>query len=174
LKLSIGGPRVKREISIGGTPHTVELERTGDALTFRFDENPAGTASIAGAEPGVYSVLLNGRSYRACVTRSAQGIAVEVGGQIFEIEILDPRAPRRQSSGLPGEGKQTLIAPMPGKIVRILIAQGDTVETGQGLIVIEAMKMQNELKALRPGRVVSLAVAEGAAVAAGDVLAVVE
>lgn len=165
---------MKREITIDGTPHILELERASETITFRFDGGKPDSASVVSAEPGVYSVLLNGRSYRASVTRSVQGIAIEVAGRIFEIEIQDPRAPRRNASGLPGEGKQTLIAPMPGKIVRILVAQGDTVETGQGLIVIEAMKMQNELKALRPGRVVSLAVAEGAAVAAGDVLAVVE
>jgi biotin carboxyl carrier protein len=165
---------MKREITIGGIPHTLELERTAETVSFRFDGGGTNTASIVPTEPGVYSVLLNGRSYRAAVSRSAQGIAIEIAGRIFEIEIQDPRAPRRNASGLPGEGKQTLIAPMPGKIVRILIAQGDTVETGQGLIVIEAMKMQNELKALRPGRVVSLAVAEGTAVAAGDVLAIVE
>ncbi len=165
---------MKREITIDGSPHTLELERTAETITFRFDDGKPNSASAVSAGPGVYSVLLNGRSYRASVTRSVQGIAIEVAGRIFEIEIQDPRAPRRNASGLPGEGKQTLIAPMPGKIVRILVAQGDTVETGQGLIVIEAMKMQNELKALRPGRVVSLAVAEGAAVAAGDVLAVVE
>jgi biotin carboxyl carrier protein len=165
---------MKREITIGGLPHTLEFEQAGETFRFRFDDGHAGAASIVAAESGVYSVLLDGRSYRACVTRSAQGIAVEVDGRIFEIEIRDPRAPRRQSSNLPGEGKQTLIAPMPGKIVRILVAQGDAVEPGQGLIVIEAMKMQNELKALRAGRVVSLAVAEGAAVAAGDILAVVE
>ncbi len=165
---------MKRELTIGGKPHTLELERNGDTLRFRFDGRDPRLASAVPAEPGIYSVLLGGRSHRASIARSADGISIEVGGRVFEIEIQDPRAPRRHSGALPGEGRQTLTAPMPGKIVRVLIAQGDTVETGQGLIVIEAMKMQNELKALRPGKVVSLVVAEGAAVAAGDVLVVVE
>jgi biotin carboxyl carrier protein len=63
---------------------------------------------------------------------------------------------------------------MPGKVVRVLASEGDTVSAGQGIVVIEAMKMQNELKAPRPGRLVSLAVREGETVAAGAVLAVVE
>jgi biotin carboxyl carrier protein len=72
------------------------------------------------------------------------------------------------------EGRQTLSAPMPGKVVRILVNEGDPVERGQGLVVIEAMKMQNELKSPKAGRVVSISASEGAAVAAADVLAVVE
>ena len=72
------------------------------------------------------------------------------------------------------EGLQTVVAPMPGKIVRVLIAPGDAVETGQGLIVVEAMKMQNEIKATRAGRVLSVAVKEGATVSAGEILATIE
>lgn len=165
---------MKRELTIGGRPHTLEFERDGEVFSFRFDGDSCRVASIVCIQPGVYSVLLDGRSYVASVTRSADGIVVETGERTFEIEVRDPRESRRRSDVLPGEGKQTLAAPMPGKIVRVLVAQGDAVEAGQGLIVIEAMKMQNELKAVRPGRVVSLSVAEGAAVASGDVLIVVE
>jgi biotin carboxyl carrier protein len=63
---------------------------------------------------------------------------------------------------------------MPGKVVRVLVAQGDLVEAGQGIAVVEAMKMQNELKAPRGGRIASLSTHEGATVAAGEVLAVIE
>ncbi|HSB13592.1 MAG TPA: acetyl-CoA carboxylase biotin carboxyl carrier protein subunit, partial [Bryobacteraceae bacterium] len=65
-------------------------------------------------------------------------------------------------------------APMPGKVVRVLAAEGDLVEAGQGLLVVEAMKMQNEVKAPKAGRVAALAAREGGTVAAGDVLAVIE
>ena len=72
------------------------------------------------------------------------------------------------------KGARPLVAPMPGKVVRFLVTANSTVEAGQGVVVVEAMKMQNEIKSPKKGRVVKLAVAEGAAVNAGDVLAIVE
>ena len=67
-----------------------------------------------------------------------------------------------------------MLAPMPGKVVRIIAKQGDSIEAGKGVLVVEAMKMQNELKATKSGTVQKIMVAEGAAVNAGDVLAIVE
>ena len=130
--------------------------------------------SIVEVEPGVYSVLLNGTSYLAQVTRNGSSAKVEVRGQLFEVEILDPRAPKRRGGGPAGEGRQTILSPMPGKIVRLLVREGDSVEAGQGIVVMEAMKMQNELKALHGGVVVSLPVSEGATVTAGQTLASIE
>ena len=72
------------------------------------------------------------------------------------------------------EGRQNVTAPMPGKVVRLLVADGDSVQAGQGIAVVEAMKMQNEMKAPRSGRVAALAVHEGDTVGAGAVLAVIE
>jgi biotin carboxyl carrier protein len=63
---------------------------------------------------------------------------------------------------------------MPGKVVRVLVAPGDEVTAGQGLLVVEAMKMQNEMKSVRPGRVVSIGAVEGATVTAGEILATIE
>jgi biotin carboxyl carrier protein len=87
------------------------------------------------------------------------------------------RDPRRRS-GQRGRhglgGSQQVISPMPGRVVRLLVAQGDEVSAGQGLVVVEAMKMQNELKAPRDGRVLTLTAREGATIAAGEVLAVIE
>lgn len=122
----------------------------------------------------MFSVLMDGVSYTAQASRNGASVTVEVGGRVFDLEIVDPRAPRRKAGGLGGEGRQTLSAPMPGKIVRLLAKVGDAVEPGQGIVVMEAMKMQNELKALRAGVVISLPVAEGATVSAGEVLALIE
>ena len=69
---------------------------------------------------------------------------------------------------------QTIASPMPGKVVRVLVAAGDTVELGQGIVVVEAMKMQNEMKAKRAGRVLEMTAKEGATVVAGEVLATIE
>ena len=137
-------------------------------------EDGQGAAEIAAVEPGVYSVLMNGHSYEARIEQTAGGMVVFIEGHRFEIEVRDPRrGPER--AGRPGvEGRAQVIAPMPGKIVRLLAAAGDTVAAGQGLLVVEAMKMQNEMKAPKAGRVASLAAREGATVAAGEVLAVIE
>ncbi len=130
--------------------------------------------SILEAEPGIYSVLLDGESYEAKLTNGQAGSFVDVRGRHYAVEVIDPRRYRRRSGGLPGEGRQQLKAPMPGKVVRVLVSEGDEVEPGQGLVVVEAMKMQNEMKAPRAGRVVALAARAGATVGAGEVLAVLE
>jgi len=90
------------------------------------------------------------------------------------VEALDPRrwTPSSRQSNV--EGRTELLAPMPGKVVRVLVSEGETVEAGQGIVVVEAMKMQNEMKAARGGRVSSLSAREGASVNAGDVLATIE
>ena len=72
------------------------------------------------------------------------------------------------------EGLETIAAPMPGKVVRVLVAPGDAMEAGQGLVMVEAMKMQNELKASRPGRVLTVPAKEGTTMAAGETLATIE
>ena len=81
---------------------------------------------------------------------------VVIDGFRFEIEVRDPRRWSRKAGRRGGEGVQNIAAPMPGKVVRVLVAPGDAVETGQGLVVVEAMKMQNEMKAARAGRVLAV------------------
>ena len=129
---------------------------------------------IEAVEPGVYSVLMNGRSYEARVEQSDGCLIVVIDGHRFEVEIRDPRRWSRHTTKPGIEGRLHVTAAMPGKIVRLLVAEGDTVAAGQGLLVVEAMKMQNEMKAPKAGCVVSLTAREGATVAAGDVLAAIE
>ena len=95
-------------------------------------------------------------------------------GEPFDVEIVDPRAVRRRGASGTVEGRQTLTAAMPGKVVRVLVSEGDTVEAGQGIVVVEAMKMQNEVKSPKAGTVVKIAASEGSTVNAGELLAVVE
>jgi biotin carboxyl carrier protein len=164
---------MKRELVVNGKLHTIEVRKENGLVHFSLPDR-SGTASIIKVEPGVYSVLLNGKSYQARAGQSENSIAVEIRGHMFEIEIQDPRAPRRNTGPRAGEGQQRVLAPMPGKIIRLLVAEGAQVEPGDGIVVIEAMKMQNELKALRAGTVTSLPVGEGATVGAGELLAVIE
>jgi biotin carboxyl carrier protein len=131
-------------------------------------------AQIELVEPGIYSVLVDGRSYEARVEPSEGGVAVYIDGYRFEIEVRDPRRWSRSTGKREASGRLNVVAPMPGKIVRLLVAEGDMVAAGTGLLVVEAMKMQNELKAPKAGRVVSLAAREGATAAAGEILATIE
>lgn len=124
--------------------------------------------------PGVYSVLLDGRSYEAHVAPigphipgAANRRIVTVGSRHFTIDVRDPR--RRRAAAALGNhtGPQEILAPMPGKIVKVLAEKGQEVAQGAGLLVIEAMKMQNELRAPRAGRVAEIYIAEGAGVESG-------
>jgi biotin carboxyl carrier protein len=124
--------------------------------------------------PGVYSILIDGRSYEAQVSKRAgdsEGVSspyvVAVGLRNYLVEIRDPRRWRRDGSGVREQGPQEIVAPMPGKIVRVLVSENQEVMGGQGLLVIEAMKMQNEIRAPRAGRVQHIYAQEGTGVEAG-------
>ncbi len=97
------------------------------------------------------------------------------GEKVFQISLSDPKRLRasRASAGHDA-GRASIASPMPGKVVRVLVEQGQTVEIGEGLLVVEAMKMQNEMKSPKAGTVVELHAQTGATVNAGEVLAVIE
>ncbi|MBX5494742.1 MAG: biotin/lipoyl-binding protein [Bryobacteraceae bacterium] len=169
---------MKFDIRLGDKDGHLELQQKGGDWTFRADwageESREGTASVLEVEPGVYSVLANGRSFEVRIIQRDHHWLVDVDGREYPIEVLDPRSRRGRKAGAVLDGRQNVTAPMPGKVVRVLVAQGDSVQAGQGLVVVEAMKMQNELRAPRDGVVVQLSAREGAAVAAGEVLVTIE
>jgi biotin carboxyl carrier protein len=99
---------------------------------------------------------------------------ISVNGRVFHVDIIDPRSFRGRQSKDAAAGKRTITAPMPGRVIRILVDSGQTIVTGQGLIVVEAMKMQNEMKAPQAGTVTQIRTSVGATVGAGDVLLVIE
>lgn len=146
-----------------------------DGARFRYEREDGqateGQFSIARQEEGCQSILIEGRSYRI-----AQGAGGEVliDGCPVAADVFDPRSMRSRKSGSSGSGRQEIAAPMPGRIVRVLVAPGDSVEAGQGLVVVEAMKMQNEMKSPKTGRVVEVRTRADAAVVAGEALVIVE
>ena len=165
---------MKLELEVNGAAGRIELLATAPECRFRLDDDAERTAQVELAEPCVYSILMDGRSYDARVEDTPEGaVVVVIDGYRFEIDVRDPRRMRHRGSGGSGEGVQNVVAPMPGKVVRVLVAPGDAVEAGQGLIVVEAMKMQNEMKAARAGSVLNVSAREGATVAAGEVLATI-
>lgn len=164
---------MKLSLRIDGREEQIEILAPAPACRFRLGGGGERAAQVEAPEPCVYSVLLDGRSYEARVEETPAALVVVIDGYRFEIEVRDPRRFARRSAGAGGEGVQTVAAPMPGKVVRVLVAAGDSVEAGQGLLVVEAMKMQNEMKAARAGSVLSISAREGDTVAAGEVLATI-
>jgi len=165
---------MKIDVQIGNRTEPLELESNGAGYRYRFRNELSGEASIVEVEPGVYSLVVDGHSYEARVTSSGGGLVeVEVGGHRFDLRLVDPRETRR-GNGVVHSGRKEITVPMPGRVVRVLVAEGDTVEAGKGIVVVEAMKMQNELKAPRAGRVAALSAREGESVPAGAVLAELE
>jgi biotin carboxyl carrier protein len=128
--------------------------------------------------PGRYLFTSAGRVYECRVAESPQSgkpIEVSVGAARYAITLTDPKRLRGSSgTALQDLAAARIVAPMSGKIVRLLVQVGDEVEAGAGVVVVEAMKMQNEMKTPKAGVVVALNVKAGATVNGGDVLAVIE
>ena len=131
-------------------------------------------------EPGVFLLLVDGGRVYECRVEASAGRArgqtqVHIGDHSYNVVLSDPKRLRGAAgAGARAGGRREVLAPMPGKIVRVLVEAGAQVEAGDGLVVIEAMKMQNELKSPQAGRIVELRAQVGATANAGEVLVVVE
>jgi biotin carboxyl carrier protein len=163
---------MKYEILISGKTRTVELNRDGARWQIQLD-GAATDADAIEIAPGIFSILLNGQSHEIRVAPNSDGsLTIQDGPNEFKAEVADPRAWRgRKHGAVEAEGRQQIVAPMPGKVIRLLVKPGDKVEAGQGLLVVEAMKMQNEVKSPKTGTVEKLQAKEGQPVNAGDILA---
>ncbi len=168
MKLTAEIAGEKRELVIGYDGARVVAEIDGR----RYE------VEARASQPGVYLLLADSHVYECHVEhpgKNRESAEVTVSGQVYAITLTDPKRLRSaQSTDSQTNGTAQIVAPMPGKVVRILVEVGAEVEAGAGLIVVEAMKMQNEMKSPKIGKVTSISVAEGATVNAGDVLAVVE
>jgi biotin carboxyl carrier protein len=164
---------MKFTIQLGDKLRHLEMSHVGERWRFSVDEKPI-EADAREVGRGVYSVLVEGKSIEVRLAQVGPGLRVEASGKEWEAQIRDPRKYGRGRAGaLEAEGLQQVIAPMPGKVVRILAKAGDSVAVGQGLLVVEAMKMQNEVRSPKSGTVERVVVKEGQAVAAGETLAVI-
>jgi biotin carboxyl carrier protein len=162
------------EILIDGRPHKLELEHEGNHWSCRLDGEPIDADAVM-TKHDVISIIIGGTHYEVKREQTATDTHYWVKNSRFAVDVRDPRSlSSRKSSAASGEGPQKLLAPMPGKVVRIIVLAGSAVEAGQGVLVVEAMKMQNELKSPKKGTVKQVMVAEGASVTAGEVLAIVE
>jgi len=162
------------DVQIDDAHTRLEVEREGDRYRFRLGDQHQRQAQLIEVEPGIFSILLDGRSYEAHAEPGAGCAWITIRGHRFRVAITDPRRWSSKRAGAHGAEHEDVIAPMPGKIVRLLVEPGQAVEAGQGIVVMEAMKMQNEMKAHRAGRVAAIPVRAGETVAAGAILATIE
>jgi biotin carboxyl carrier protein len=160
-------------VNIDGTSYRLELDRTEDCWTCRLDGRPIEVDAVV-ARPGVLSLRIGNKAYEIKSERVGNELHLWVGSARFAAEVRDPRSLRGRSRAVDDHGPRKLTAPMPGKVVRVMVSQGVAVEAGAGVLVVEAMKMQNEIKSPKKGTIQKILVSEGAAVNAGDVLAIVE
>jgi biotin carboxyl carrier protein len=162
------------DIIIEDHPYRLELERDGDCWACKLDGKPV-TVDAALSRPNVLSLIIDGKGYEVKREQTATGLHMWVKGARYVAEVRDPRSLRsRRAAAESASGPRKLIAPMPGKVVRILAREKDEIRQGASVLVVEAMKMQNELKSPKSGVLQKLLVVEGAAVNAGDVLAIIE
>lgn len=165
------------KLAIESAGQTLEIEFTAanDGTVQLKHGEQVHTAQVSQPEPGLFTVTLNHRIYRCLLDQQPDGrTEVIVNGQRFPVAVRDKKHRRGNAGDAVASGKATLVAPMPGKVARVLCAVGDEIVANQGVLVVEAMKMQNEVQAPKAGKVVEIRVSEGQTVNAGEVLAIVE
>jgi acetyl/propionyl-CoA carboxylase alpha subunit len=161
------------DAAVGGRAHRVEVTGGKGRYTVTIDGRPREVDWRPVGGPFV-SLLLDGRSHDVGLEPRPGGYRVRVGSHDFAVELLAPTRVDAVAARRAPAGPARLLAPMPGRVVRVLAEPGQEVEAGQGLVVMEAMKMENELRSPRAGRVVEVHARERQTVETGSLLVVVE
>jgi biotin carboxyl carrier protein len=161
---------------LGDQSYTVEIEEIGKSLyrvsvdgnEFLVDGKKTGRTN--------YSLIVDDRSFEIEVDNTDDEYRVLVDGRNYRIDLVDERRVRvgGTQTGLELQGRQSVSVPMPGKIIAVLVTEGDAVEKGQGLVIVEAMKMENEVRSPVTGTVREIKVKPGDTVEGGAVLVIVE
>lgn len=168
---------MKLDAAIANTSLRVDIRRDGRRVSANLDGRHY-ELMVDSKGPGSYLIISDDAVFDCRVDpveKSGDALDVSVGSEQFRVVLTDPKRLRgaRTAAGHADEAAR-IVAPMPGKVVRILVEAGASVEAGAGIVVVEAMKMQNELKTPKAGTVTSLHAQVGATVNGGDVLAVIE
>jgi biotin carboxyl carrier protein len=164
------------DVNINGQTMRLELTQSnsGQGWRCRLDDQEL-LLDAAFVSPDTISLIYEGKTFELRRERRVEGTQIRVNGESYDVEVYDPRSFRGRKRGAASSaGPLKLLAPMPGKVVRVLVREESTVEAGQGILVVEAMKMQNELKSPKNGTVRKIMTEAGASVNAGDILAIVE
>src|SRR5579862_8569115 len=161
------------DVTIDGKSYSLELNRVNERWSCRLNGTELEVDAVV-ARLDVLSLRIGNLAYEVKSERVVNDLHLWVGSRRFAVEVRDPRSLRGRARAGDDHGPKKITAPMPGKVVRVLVSEGEEVEPGHGIAVVEAMKMQNEIKSPKKGRVAKILVSGGAAVNAGDVLAIVE
>lgn len=168
---------MKFHAELSGEKHEIEISREGGSVFAQVDGHRY-ELEASEPEPGVYLFKNDGKIFEASVSppsNPSEPNFVSIGDTRFEIRLFDPKRLRGASVGdVHAGGLAEIKTAMPGKVVRVLAVAGTEVGKGDGVVVVEAMKMQNELKSPKSGTVKEIRVAEGETVSAGDILATIE
>ena len=164
------------EIQQDQQSHPVSVTADGDGrYTVKVDDREF-SVDLTEPQPDLFSLLLDGQSYEVGVDLEGEDCSLYLFDQFFQFKVLDPRRMALLGKGGTDQvgGRAEINSPMPGKVVKLLADTGEEVTEGQGIVVVEAMKMENELKSPKDGTVTEILVEEGQAVEANAVLMVVE
>ena len=170
------------EVEVGGRTCTVAVERTDRAGRFRvaldgaprlIDVSRTGEFGLSLLDMGTVPLAPRSADMQIVPGGGHGELFVGLHGRTIDVTVNGRRSAHAEGP-LHGHGQVTIVAPMPGRVVRVLVAAGDPVDVRQPVVVVEAMKMENELRAPRAGHVREIAVAPGTSVEAGRVLAVIE
>ena len=165
---------MRYDIRLAGKTYRLELQRSESHWECRLDGREVSIQAVP-ISPDTLSLLMDGKSFEVKQEPRGEGQSIFVRGKRYEVSVQDPRSWRGRKRTEQGQaGPQRLIASMPGKLVRVLAREGETLLAGQGVAVVEAMKMQNEIRSPRAGVLKRMLAREGMNVTAGEVLAIVE
>ena len=168
---------MKLNAELAGKTHELNIRREGTHLFAEVDGRRY-ELELRESNSGEYLLLEHNCVYDCRVEKSGEQhevFGVNVGTDCYETRVIDPKRLRSaQSAGAHDHGAAQILAPMPGKIVRLLVEVGAHVEAGTGIVVVEAMKMQNEMKSPKAGMVIAIRAKIGTTVNAGEVLAIIE
>ena len=161
---------------LGDQTYTVDIEEVGRSLyRIAVDGNEF---LVDGKQTGQnnYSLIINHRSFEVDVDTSEEEYRVLVDGRSYHIHLVDERRMRLGGfqTGIQLQGKQEVTVPMAGNVIAVLVAEGDRVAKGQGLVIVEAMKMENEVRSPIDAEIKEVRVKTGQSVEAGETLMVVE
>ena len=168
---------MKLQAAVEGEKHEIEIRHDGGRLFARVDDRNY-ELEASEPEPNVFLFKHEGKIFEVFVSpqkNTNEPYAARIGSAELEITLTDPkrlRGPAAEADAV--GGKAEIRTAMPGKVVRILVAKGEEVQKGDSVLVVEAMKMQNEMKSPKDGIVTAIRVSEGDTVGAGDILMVVE
>jgi biotin carboxyl carrier protein len=163
---------LKLWVTLEGREAEVTFRTEGERLILEADGRRIEADFVRLPDGEVYSLLIDGRSHVVRVSQTAEGLDVELRGMVIPVEVKHPLEKMLQASSgarVAGRG-ETVSAPMPGVVVAVRVRAGDVVRAGQSVVVVEAMKMQNELAVMHDGIVSEVLVGERAAVSAGQAL----